>query len=220
MIEKLKNYFTVTNRRKILNKLQKTYSYCYRGIVLDIGGRDRGDFDKPKKRVDRWIFADIVSEHNPDIILDVTNMPEVETESIDVVNAIELFEHVAEPEAGLSECYRVLKPGGTILISTPLIYPIHADPYDFQRWTEAKWRHELEKRGFLMEKLEYVGGYFAVLGDIVRTMIKSWIWPLKLIGFCLFPILDVLRLFDGEILKNKKHLLSGYTTGYFIVAKK
>ncbi|MCK5039975.1 MAG: methyltransferase domain-containing protein [Candidatus Aenigmarchaeota archaeon] len=36
-------------------------------------------------------------------------MNKIKTQSIDVVNAIELFEHVEYPEKGLKECHRVLK---------------------------------------------------------------------------------------------------------------
>ena len=112
-----------TYRRILLDKLQNQYHNVYKGIVLDIGGRDKGKFEKPKKRVEKWIFADVNKEHNPNIVIDVANMKQIKTGSIDVVNAIELFEHVEQIEKGLKECYRVLKIGGTILISMPFCSP-------------------------------------------------------------------------------------------------
>lgn len=51
-------------RRKMLDYLQDYYKYLYKGVVLDIGGRDRGKFKKPKEKVKDWIFADINPEHN------------------------------------------------------------------------------------------------------------------------------------------------------------
>ncbi len=155
-------------RRKSLDNLLEENKDYYKGVVLDIGGRDRGRFQKPKQQVEKWIFADIVTEHNPDIVLDVANMEVIETETIDVVNAIELFEHVEQIKHGIKECYRVLKQGGVMILSAPFMYPIHADPYDFQRWTEHKWKKELEKSGFTIEKFQITGFYFTVLADSLR----------------------------------------------------
>lgn len=72
-------------------------------------------------------------------------MSKIEDESIDVINAIELFEHIEDIEKGLRECNRVLKKNGVMIISVPFLFPIHSDPYDFQRWTEEKWKQELKE---------------------------------------------------------------------------
>lgn len=93
---------------------------------------------KNQKIVEKWIFVDVEEKHNPDIVLDVADMGKIKDESIDVINAIELFEHVEKIQQGLKECYRVLKKDGVMILSTPFLFPIHADPYDFQRWTEEK----------------------------------------------------------------------------------
>jgi len=221
MIKKLQYYFWATYRRKILDNLQEKYKHLYKGVVLDIGGRDRGYFKKPKDNVEKWIFADIVKEHNPDIVLDVANMKNMGDKSIDVINAIELFEHVEDIEKGLDECYRILKKGGIMIISVPFLYPIHADPYDFQRWTEDKWRIELEKRGFKIEKIEIMGRFFTVFGDMLKLLIKSLPFGIRHLSYVLFPIIDLIVLLDNydTIIKNMEKL-SKYHGGYFIICKK
>ena len=95
------NYKWLSYRRKMLDVLQEKYNYLYEGIVLDIGGRDLGEYQKPKDKVKKWIFADINKDNNPDIVLDVANMEKIESNSIDVVNAIELFEHVQDIDKGI-----------------------------------------------------------------------------------------------------------------------
>jgi hypothetical protein len=55
----LQYYFWASYRRKILDDLLEGAKDYYKGIVLDIGGRDRGRLEKPKDRVKKWIFADI-----------------------------------------------------------------------------------------------------------------------------------------------------------------
>ncbi|GAB4167628.1 MAG: hypothetical protein Kow00108_00120 [Calditrichia bacterium] len=48
----------------------------------------------------------------------VENMP-IQTESIDVVFIIDAFHHFTDHLYTLSECYRILKPGGSLIIEEP-----------------------------------------------------------------------------------------------------
>ncbi len=41
----------------------------------------------------------------------------------------------AGPGLYLSECFRVLRPGGQLLLSTHGVFPYHPDPVDLWRWT-------------------------------------------------------------------------------------
>jgi SAM-dependent methyltransferase len=220
MLKKIKYYFWSSYRRKILDKLQYKYISEYQGIVLDIGGRDRGEFKKPKSKVEKWIFADIEPKHEPDIILDVADMQNVKSESIDVVNAIELFEHVENINDGLSECYRVLKFGGKFLISVPFLAHIHADPFDFQRWTLTKWKSELQKLNFIIENIEINGRFFTVFSEMNKIFIKSLPVVIKHFAYLSFPIFDLISKLDNlKIVKNHK-ILGNFHGGYFIIAKK
>ena len=220
MIKKLKYNFGATYRRKNLDKLQEKYKYLYNGVVLDIGGRDRGNFKKPRERVAKWTFADIEKKHNPDIVLDVTDMSQIKSCSIDVVNVIELFEHVKNIEKGLKECYRVLKKNGIMILSVPFSYQIHADPYDFQRWTKDKWRIELKKAGFKIEKFEIMGKFFTVLCDMLKCLVRTFPKILRHFCYLFYPVLNLLvKLDDMKLIKENKKL-NKYHGGYFVVLKK
>lgn len=212
-------YFLSSYRRKLLDAYLFKYSHLYRGTVLDIGGRDRGKFKSPKDRVEKWIITDIEESRKPDIILDVCDMRGIENESIDVVNALELFEHVKDPEKGLRECFRVLKKEGHIIISMPFLYPVHADPYDFQRWTAHKWEQELRLLGLDIETITPMGRCFSVLGDLFKSINLSFGW-VKYIGFLFYPIMDGIVSLDNLSSVVSHKTLGKYTTGYFIIAKK
>lgn len=216
----LKYYIWASYRRKRIDKLQEKYIDLYKGTVLDIGGRDRGKFEKPKNKVDKWIFADIEAKHNPDIILDVANMSNVETQSIDVVNAVELFEHVEKINEGIAECYRILKPDGKLIISVPFLYPVHADPFDFRRWTRTKWENELKKAGFKITDIEIIGRYFTVINDMKKTLIKSLPPVIRLFAYLLFPIFDIFNKLDETNFIKNHPKLGKYHGGYFIIASK
>lgn len=208
-----------TYRRRFLDLLQNKYKYLYRGIVLDIGGRDRGKFRKPKDQVEKWIFADINQDYNPDMVLDVSNMTQIDTTSIDVINAIELFEHVLKIKKGLKECYRVLKKKGVLIISIPFLSPIHADPYDFQRWTDTKWRIELNKIGFKIEKLIVMGKFYTHLAEMIKIKLKSNFLGKRILR-SLLPFLDLISKLDNKSHARNNPKLNNYHNGYFIIAKK
>ncbi|NTU98402.1 class I SAM-dependent methyltransferase [Candidatus Falkowbacteria bacterium] len=211
-----------THRRKLLDRAMIRNRAAFRpgSTVLDIGGRDRGFFKKPKSKVGKWIFADIQAENKPDIVLDVADMKSIQSGSIDTVLANELFEHVAEPERGLNECYRILKAGGELILSVPFLYPVHGDPYDFQRWTETKWSKELSGCGFREINIEILGRFFSVLA----TSIKIWNQSLpSFFRYLLYPVsfaFDLLAGVDNTDLVKKNTALSRFHGGYFIIAKK
>ncbi len=220
MFTKVKYYLKASNRRKILDTTQAVYISEYKGIILDIGGRDRGAFKKPKNKVEKWIFADIEKKYNPDIVLDVADMQNIKTESINIVNAMELFEHVEKIDHGISECYRVLKKEGKFMLSVPFLYQIHADPNDYQRWTNTKWKGKLKKQGFKIQKIIITGYFFTVLTEMIKTFVKSLPFGFKYFGYLLFPFLDILNKLDNtNWIKNHK-ILGNFHGGYFIIAKK
>ncbi len=220
LFKNLKYYLKSSYRRQYLDKLQKKHKDEYLGVVLDIGGRNRGAFKKPKNNVEKWIFADIEAKHKPDVVLDVANMQNIDTDSIDIVNAMELFEHVEKINAGIAECYRVLKFGGKFLISVPFLFPVHADPYDFQRWTHTKWKNELIKTGFKIEKTEIMGRFFTVRNGMNKTLIQSLPVIIRYIGYFLFPVFDLINKLDNTSWVIKHPKLGNYHGGYFIIAKK
>lgn len=217
---KIGYYFLATYHRKHLDKLLKKNFHLYRGTVLDIGGRDRGIFRSPKNSVQKWITADIEPSRKPDIILDVAHMDAIADKSIDVISALELFEHVREIDSGINECWRILKYGGSIIISAPFLYRLHADPSDYQRWTKDKWEEELKRRGFQIKELAVMGVFFTVWSDMAKTFLNSLPFGLKYLGFVFHPLLDFVVALDSLKPVKGHKILGSYHGGYFIIARK
>lgn len=215
----IETYLSTSYRRKKIDFLSEKHRTLYHGIVLDIGGRDRGGFKKPKNEVEKWIFADIMPDFNPDMILDVTDMKNVGSETIDVVSAMELFEHVNYPEKGVTECHRVLKKGGAFIASTPFLYGIHADPYDFQRWTGEKWKLVLKDAGFTEIEVTAMGTGISVTLDLFKAVLRYSHPIVKYASFFLYPLLDLIEALD-QTRFARQSVLGRYVGGYFIVAKK
>jgi SAM-dependent methyltransferase len=65
----------------------------------------------------------------------------------------EVLEHSFVPERLLSECHRVLRPGGALLLTIPFLWPEHEQPWDSQRLTHFGLRRRLEAAGFRVETM-------------------------------------------------------------------
>jgi len=66
----------------------------------------------------------------------------------DLILSTQVLEHVGRPANYLGEALRLLKPGGTLVVSTHGTWPDHGCPYDYQRWTADGLRKLVEEVGF------------------------------------------------------------------------
>ncbi len=82
---------------------------------------------------------------------DILNIP-YEAETFDVVMAMEVLEHIPEPEAGFSEICRILRNEGYLISSIPVQLPIKTHLHLFQTESEVVQMHE--RTGFAVEVFE------------------------------------------------------------------
>jgi len=205
-------------RRTRLDKdLEEAREYM-KGVTLDVGGgRERGTFKVPED-INR-VIIDISAAHRPHILADVRSMP-VKSNSVDCVKCTEMLEHVEYPEDVLEEISRALKPGGALILSVPFLSNIHADPQDFQRFTDMKLKRMLERAGLEVMTLKKQGLYFSVIGDMVKRAILNAKSRLALLLYWLLPLLDLMVKLDNHTCVRNSKFLSSFVAGYFIVAVK
>ena len=86
--------------------------------------------------------------------------------SVDLVLALDLIEHVPEPAAVLGEIARVLRPGGTVILSVPSTVPRH-DDHDYWRFT-AQGLEKLGSASFDHGEVHVFGGTFEALGYLAE----------------------------------------------------
>jgi SAM-dependent methyltransferase len=92
-------------------------------LLLDIApSQALSNFIEKFKQVNH-LTADLLVE-GTDLVVDITNMPEIDSNSYDILICSHVLEHVSNDKKALSELYRVLKPGGWGIIMVPIILTI------------------------------------------------------------------------------------------------
>lgn len=112
----------------------------------------------------RWSSFDVVGS--------VTEIP-FKNESFDTILATQLIEHLPEPKQFFAGGARVLRPNGHLLVTFPLVNPVHEEPYDFFRFTEYGVLYFCRKAGLEPVKVRRMGGGWLAAGYIVRHLMLA-----------------------------------------------
>jgi len=164
-----------------------------------------------------------------DYVCPADNIP-VKEKSFEAILCTEVLEHVPEPKNVLAEFNRVLKNKGNLFLTTPLIFQVHEEPYDFFRYTPYSFMNLLEETGFEVVFITSRGGWIASIASTLREMslrpprnVKGLllysflflpIFSLPMVAVRLLPI-EVFAWLDKTLDKAQK-----YTPGYALQAIK
>jgi len=108
--------------------------------VLDIGAGGR--------RIAPYVITvDFVDSGDTDVVADATATPFRE-ESVDLLVATGLLEHLEDEVAFLEEARRIVRRGGDIYIEIPFLQQYHDDPIDCRRLTLPGLERLLRRHGF------------------------------------------------------------------------
>jgi len=168
--------------RKGLLRAIRTHAPSLTGVVLDFGcGK------KPYAALvpaTHYIGLDVpVSGHRTedkyaDVYFDGVSIP-LKDESVDSILASEALEHVFEPRKIITEFYRILKPGGMVLVTCPFCWHEHEIPYDFARYTRFALNREFTRAGFEVVAQEKTGSYIETLAQLALLYCTEHLRPRK-----------------------------------------
>lgn len=147
-----------------------------------------------------------------DYVGDIWNIDEKDG-VFDAILCTEVFEHIPFPIETLEEFSRLLKRGGTLVLTAPSNCLRHMDPYFFYTGFSDRWYEKfLVESGFSIEFIEPVGDYYSWLSVELARTAKT------------HSIFAKLMLFPAFIyfLMKKKTQVSTDTLcmGYHILARK
>jgi SAM-dependent methyltransferase len=211
----------ISYRRLWLDACLEAYTAEMRGFVIDLGGKrekKRGSFHPPEEQARAWWYINLDPNASPNIFADVNQTP-VSSGSVDCIICTEVLEHIPDPHACVNEIFRLLRNGGTVFVSVPFIYPIHADPFDFQRFTEDGLRNLFGD--FSQVEIFQMGSYPGTLGMLIEIGIegipRKAIFP-RIVRWSLRWVARWLCWYDLHIQSRDNPVWQKYTTGYFLKA--
>jgi SAM-dependent methyltransferase len=145
--------------------------------------------------------------------------------SFDVVLCTEVLEHLPEPQRAIDEIYRVLVPGGQLLLTTRFLFPIHDAPHDYFRFTKYGLRHLLRRFEIieLQEETDAVGTLAVLLQrlgmqaeTLHRTPFRA-LWLLWAQMVRPFSFLITQEYGDSRRLQRERGIM---TSGYHVACRK
>ena len=81
--------------------------------------------------------------------------------------AIEVLEHLYDPQRAIDRIHDVLKPGGVCILSTRFMYRYHPDPQDHYRFTWDSLKHLF--RNFRHVEVIHHGNRLQVIWEIINA---------------------------------------------------
>jgi SAM-dependent methyltransferase len=142
------------------------------GKLLDIGCGNKPYVEFFQARVSHYLGCDIAQSDRRavDLICAATHIP-LRDQSHDTVFSTQVIEHVSDHRRLLAEAHRVLKPGGYLILSAPMCWEHHEEPYDFFRFTKFGLQYLLDEAGFEVVAMRANGGKWALVGQM---LLNSW----------------------------------------------
>lgn len=132
-----------------------------KGTFIEVGARGPASARVRKQREDKWnyIGVDYMKDANVDVVADAHRLSSsFAPASVDVVYSAEVMEHLLSPLTFVLEANRILRDGGLFMASVPTIWPLHAEPWDYWRFTSHSWKGLLNQNtGFEILALGEMG---------------------------------------------------------------
>ncbi len=147
-------YFGGLGPKKFLSLYHKD------GVCLNLGSGNR-------RISSEVVNVDFIKYPEVDVVSDLAKLP-YSDESVDSIISTEVLEHVYNMDACVDEIFRILKSGGYGYISVPLLYPFHASPSDYRRWTHVGLEDAF--KDFEIVKIGVRSGPFSTLTTLLCYM--------------------------------------------------
>ena len=217
-----RNELAVSSRliaRLITDKYQSAFHQYAHGLLLDMGCGKVPFYEGYRECVSENICIDwpssIHSNAHVDVFCDLSKPLPFAASTFDTVLSSDVIEHLPNPELAFSEMSRLLKPDGILLLNTPFLYMLHEVPNDYYRFTRYAIKRLLDTAGLELVRLEEVGGYGAVIADLVAKAMTA----LPLIGRPLALLTQAIGLLAAGRTRSTP-ALARFPIGYFLVARK
>ncbi len=202
--------------RTLLNLALKTHTIS--GRILDIGGKSwQSSYYKYLNiQPDSEVICTDILEADKIVYLDVEREFPFPNNSLDSILAFNLFEHIYDYQLAPREAFRTLSSGGKVLIATPFLFPYHADPDDYFRFTNSAILRLWTEAGFECIHLEAIGeGIITTFSTtFTEVFLPKWVRPIvsSLLYLIATPLDRLIAKFRPKV--HGKSIPERYPLGY------
>jgi SAM-dependent methyltransferase len=144
--------------------LRRSSALC-RGALYDLGCGESHYKDFFLRYASSYVGVDwsqSLHHLSADIIADLNGPLPIPSEVAGTVVSLSVLEHLARPDVMLGEAYRILEPGGMLILQVPFQWWVHEDPHDYYRFTADGLRLMLTQAGFENIAVAPTGGFFTM----------------------------------------------------------
>ncbi len=181
-------YFSLKNIKRLVKNFADSISIKNYSIL------DMWCGNKPYKflfkHYKEYIWSDIVLGPFVDVVCDNATLV-FEDDRFDYLICNQVLEHTRDLHKAVDEMQRVVKKNWTILVSVPFLYPEHACPRDYWRFTRF-WIEELFKN-FEIISIKNDTSYFITLWTFVNMLFTKWKF-MRIVFSPFFVVINILSL--------------------------
>lgn len=210
----------------ISDKWLSRFKEHYKGHLYDLGCGEMPYKEWLLNYVDSYTGVDwtnTLHDLKANIVADLNAPLPIESEVADTVISLSVMEHLREPQIFLSEAYRILRPGGTMILQVPFMWWVHEAPHDYFRYTPFGLKYLYEKTGFIDVVVIPQSGFFTMwilkFNYFTLRFVKGPSWLRWIIKMCLTPFWffgQVMAPYLDKLDRNWEY----ETSGYFVTARK
>ncbi|MCC8408475.1 class I SAM-dependent methyltransferase [Mucilaginibacter sp. UR6-1] len=150
-------------------------------LLVDFGCGDMPYRSVIEPKVGKYLGVDLEMNPKAEHHIDFDSKTTLPDNYADIVLSNQVLEHVDSPAGYLQEALRILKPGGTLILTTHGYWFYHPTPNDYWRWTSAGLRKTVEKEGFVISSFHGIMGLAAsgiqLLQDAIAVKMPKFLIP-------------------------------------------
>ncbi|HTN20641.1 MAG TPA: methyltransferase domain-containing protein [Pelobium sp.] len=182
-------------RNATLDCLSKLTKNDKNKLLIDFGCGDMPYKSVIEPIVGRYMGVDLAMNPLAEHHIDFDSKTTLPDNFCDIILSNQVLEHVDSPAGYLQEAYRILKPGGSMIITTHGYWYYHPTPNDYWRWTSAGLRKTIEKENFEVVSFYGIMGLAAsgiqLFQDaIINKLPKFLVPPMALVMQSLIILFD------------------------------
>lgn len=159
-----------------------------RDAIRDASARQRGDLIvdvgcgfQPYRQFlqgyQNYVGIDQDGSRKPNIIASVKALP-LANSCVDAVLCTEVIEHIEDPGEVVGEIARLLRPGGLLMLTAPMSWSLHYEPFDYFRFTCYGLEKLARDAGLNVVQTRRLGGLFALVGARLADVFHRRIYTL------------------------------------------